>query len=172
MPKLTQRIGLSRFEADEHYKIALAEFQKGNFDQAIDNMNKAIELLPTNPEYHATRGLIYLQDGINDKAQDNFEAALKIYSFEMLAHYGRGIIAYKDKNWDEARAHFNSALAADPDRPETLYYVALVHHRQRENQVALAMMQQAEARFEETGDRKRKNNAGRWVRELEKLLRE
>lgn len=165
--KLTQRLGLPRYEADEFYKLALAALDQNDYDQAIDNLNKAIDLLPTNPEYFAARGYIYLNDGIRDKADADFEAALKIHDFEMLAHYGRGIIAYKDKNWEDAETAFSRALAVDPERPETLYYLALVYHRQRNNEKALAMMQKALDLFEAAGD-KRRTEARQWVREFEK----
>lgn len=167
MAKLTQRLGLPRFEADEHYKLALAAFDKGDYDQAIDHLNKAIDLLPTQPEYHAARGYIYLRDGVNDKAQDDFDAALKYHEFEMLAHYGRGMMAYKDKNWEDAETFFSRALAVDPERAETMYYLALVYHRQKKNAAALALMQKALAKFEAAND-KRRTDARQWVRELEK----
>ncbi len=167
MAKLTQRLGLPRFEADEHYKLALASFDKGDYDQAIDHLNKAIDLLPTQPEYHAARGYIYLRDGVSDKAQEDFELALKQHEFEMLAHYGRGMMAYRDKNWEDAETFFSRALAVDPERTETIYYLALVYHRQKKNTQALALMQKALAKLEASND-KRRTDARQWVRELEK----
>lgn len=169
MAKFSQRLGLPRYEADEYYRIALSAFQKGQFDQAIENINHALDLLPTRPEYLAARGFIYLQDGIEDKAEADFEAALTQYAFEMLAHYGLGMIAYKHKRWEETLAHFQAAAAAVPNRPETLYYLALAHHRLRDNAAALKAMQQAVEFFDKAGD-KRKADAAKWVREFEHLL--
>lgn len=170
MAKLIQRLGLPRFEADEFYKLALAALDKNDYDQAIDNLNKAIDLLPTNSEYFAARGYVYLSDGIRDKADADFEQALKIHDFEMLAHFGRGMMAYKDKNWEDAETGFSRALAVDPERPETLYYLALVHHRQKANAKALPLMQGAHERFEAAGD-KRRTAARQWVREIEKQMK-
>ncbi len=170
MTKLTQRIGLPRFAADEHYKLALAAYQKSDYDQAIDHMNKAIDLLPTNPEYYATRGLLYLRDGIHEKAEPDFKQALKIFGFEMLANYGLGVIAYKGRQWQDAMDYFNTALAAQPDRPETLYYLALTQHRLRNNAEALRHMRQAAALFEQANDRSRRADANKWVRVFEDLV--
>jgi len=169
MAKFSQRLGLPRYEADEYYKIALSAFQKGQFDQAIENMNHALDLLGTRSEYLAMRGYIYLQDGIEDKAKADFEAALKQYAFEMLAHYGLGMISYKHKRWEETLAHFEAAAAAVPNRPETLYYLALAHHRLKNNAAALKSMQQAVEFFDKAGD-KRKADATKWVKEFERLL--
>jgi Flp pilus assembly protein TadD len=169
MTKLTQRLGLPRYEADEHYKLALTAFDQNDYDQAIDHLNKALELLPRQPEYLAARGYIYLQDGVRDKADADFEQALKAHEFEMLAHYGLGIMAYRDKNWEDAETAFSRALAVDPERPETLYYLAIVQHRQKQNEVALVLMRRALERFEAKND-KRRNEARQWLRELEKQV--
>jgi beta-barrel assembly-enhancing protease len=171
MTRLTQRLGLTRFDADEHYKRALQAYEKRNLEDAILEMEYAIELLPTEAEYYAARGFFYLEDSINDKAKADFEQALKLYPYETLAHYGRGVMAYKSRNWDEALAHFADAYRADPNRPETLYYLALVYHRQNQNAQALALMQRAQAIFEQSNDRRR-TDASRWVRALEKLVQQ
>jgi tetratricopeptide (TPR) repeat protein len=169
MARLTQRLGFTRFEADEYYKLALDAYAKRRFDEAILNMDEAITRLPTKSEYYAARGFIYLEDGVKNKALADFEQALKIYRYEMLAHYGRGVIAYDDKNWDEALAHFTDAYRANPQRPETLYYLALVYHRKGQNEGARQLMEQAQAAFEAANDR-RKADAARWLKEFQKQL--
>jgi tetratricopeptide (TPR) repeat protein len=169
MARFSQRLGLTRYDADENYKLALEAYRKRQLDEAILKMTDAIELLPTRAEYYAVRGFFYLEDGVKTKALADFEHALKLHSLELLAHYGRGIIAYNDKNWDEALAHFKDAFKSDPKRPETLYYLALTYHRKAENPLALAYMNQAVDAFDKTSD-KRKADAQRWVREFTRLL--
>jgi tetratricopeptide (TPR) repeat protein len=169
MARLNQRLGLTRYEADEHYRLALDAYRKGRYDVAINHLNDAIAALPTRSEYFAARGFIYLEDDVKDKAQDDFQQALKLYRYEMLAHYGRGIIAYNDKNWDEALAHFTDAHYVDPKRPETLYYLALAHHRKGNQDAALRFMGEALATFEKANDR-RKADAAKWVKELQKVI--
>lgn len=168
MARLVERLGLTRYEADEYYKLALQAYEKRQLEEALLKMETAINLLGSEPEYYAARGLFYLEDGVHDKAQADFERALKLNRFEMLAHYGRGVIAYKEGNYDEAEAHFRDAFIADQARPETLYYLALVYHRKRDNRRALATMQQALTVFTEKD--KRRADANRWVREFQRLL--
>lgn len=171
MAKLNQRLGLTRYEADEYYKKALDAYNRHKIEEAILAMDEAIKLLPNNPEYLAARGFFYLEDGVDDKAQIDFQQAIKIYPYEMLAHYGRGVIAYKAKNWDEALAHFTNAYKANAKRPETLYYLALTYHRKNQNGLAFRFMQQANSAFESV-DKKRAENAQKWVKSLEKLADE
>jgi Flp pilus assembly protein TadD len=168
MASFNQRLGLTRYEADEYYKKGLAAYEKRNLDEALVNLTDAINALPSNAEYYAARGFIYLEDGIDDKAEVDFAQALKLYPYEMLAHYGRGVIAFREKKWDEALRHFTSAYHANPKRAETLYYLALVYHRTGENANALHVMRQAHALLEAAGD-KRKGDAAKWIKALEKI---
>ncbi len=172
MARFTNRFGVSRFEADEYYRLALEAYRKKSntsLDAAVNYVSDAIDVYPR-PEYYAARGLFYLDDGLTDKAQADFEQALKLFPMEMLAHYGRGVIAYDDKNWDEAIAHFADAYRADPKRPETVYYLALAYHRKGENQIARQVMEVAYNLFPEAD--KRRNDANRWMRELDKILKQ
>lgn len=158
----------ARYQADQYYQRALDALKKRNFDDAVNNMIDAIELVPRNPEYYAARGFIYLEAREPKEAQADFDFAIQINPYEMLAHYGRGIIAYTAKSWPEALAHFQKAFQSNPRRPETLYYLALAYHRAKEPLQALYYMQQAQAIFEAAKDR-RHNDASRWVKELQPL---
>lgn len=163
---LGQRLGLTRYDADEHYKKALVLYQARELDKAIIEIGYAIELLPGNAEYHAVRGFFFLEDGIDKEAKQNFEESLKLYAYEMLAHYGLGMIAYKAKKWEEAIIHFTEAYHVEPERPETLYYLSLAHHHNMKNALALSYMEQAASFFD---DQQKKRNAEKWVKELQKL---
>lgn len=171
MAKLTQRLGFTRYEADEHYQQALDAYGKRRYDDAHESISKAIELLPTKAEYFAARGFFHLEESEIKEAQEDFEQALKRNRYEMLAHYGRGIIAFQDKNWDEALAHFKSAHLADQNRGEPLYYLALTQHRKGENAAAVPFMEGAILRFEQVGD-KRRSAANSWLKVFEKLVKE
>lgn len=168
MPRIDQRLGFTRYEADEYYKQALDAYRKGDFDAAIDSMKNAITILPKKAEYYAARGLMYLDDGVNKGAVADFDTALKLFPHEMLAHYGRGIVAFKDQNWDEALQHFTAAYYADTQRPETLYYLALTYYHKRDLASAANLMKLAHDRFEALND-KRKGDAAKWLRELGRM---
>ncbi|MEL6149414.1 MAG: hypothetical protein AAFR56_07300, partial [Chloroflexota bacterium] len=79
MSFLSQRLGLTRFDADEYYAQALEDYEDKKLQDAIDNIGFAITLLPTNSEYHAVRGLFYMEDGQEYDAKANFEEALRLH---------------------------------------------------------------------------------------------
>lgn len=168
MTRLVQRLGLTRYEADEYYRQALELMSAKDPDlrRAILLMNDAISAVPNESEYYAARGLIYYLDGVDDRAAADFEKALSFHPYEMLAHYGLGMVAYRDSRWHEALGHFTNAYRVEPERVETLYYLALTYHHLGRDDYALQVMRQALERFPD-GD-KRKKDATRWMTYLEK----
>lgn len=177
MARLVARFGMTRLEADEHYRIALDFFQKNNLDQAILNMDSAIELLHNRAEYYAARGFMRLEDGDPTRAEPDFDKALQINPYEVLANYGKGVIAYNHKDYDKALQFFMNSWAAESIRPETLYYIALIHHRKKDNYQAAYWMQQAVAQYQPLAEndrdaRKRLRNAEKWLNEFEKLIQQ
>ena len=167
----SRRIGASRFEADEHYRVALEQYHKGNLDPALQAIEQALALFPKSSEYHACKGLFHLEKGESNPAQAAFETAIKIHSGEMLANYGLGVLAFNDKQWDTARTYFTTARVVYPNRAEIPYYLALIHHREQDNQTALLYMQHATQLMEAQQD-KRVVDARRWLREFEKLIQQ
>jgi Flp pilus assembly protein TadD len=157
MANLPARFGLSRYEADEHYKIAISFYQKHNLEQALLHLGHALALLPYNSEYLAAQGFFFLEDGIADKAEAAFDQALKMNAYELLANYGKGVLAYREKDWQKATMYFLNAWAAAPERAETLYYLALASHHSGDNRKALEA-------------KKPTRDAARWVTELERIV--
>lgn len=173
MARIGARLGANRIAADDRYRLALESFHKNNLEEAILNINAAIELYPNSSEYHAARGLFRLEDGLPDEAEPDFDRALQLHPYEVLANYGKGALTYARGEYAGALMYFTNAWAADERRPETLYYLAMTNHRLRNNARAKAWMQQAAAIFaaiDTPEGRRRKRQAERWLTEFEKLL--
>ena len=171
MIKLAQRLGASRFEADELYSQALAAFQREDYEEALALIDGAIQRHPSYAEYHATLGWFHYACGATLHARSAFDHALTINPYEMLANYGLGMLAYKDKDWEAAASYFLNAIAAQPNRPETLYYLSLVQHRLEDNKRAIQWMKSAREAFSSAGDN-RERQCLSWIRQYEKLTKE
>jgi predicted Zn-dependent protease len=169
MKRLAQRLGLSRYQADERYHAALRAYRERKLSAALAEVKVAIELLPTQAEYFAALGYFHLEDKDDIGAQEAFARALKMYPYEMLANFGQGMIAYRDKDWEGAAACFTNALAAQPERAETQYYLAMVNHRLGHNPEALQWMRSAADLFARAEDR-REGHCHAWIKEFVKLI--
>ena len=166
MPSFSQRLGVTRYAADDAYRRALDAFARREFDQAHDLLGEAIEALPTGSEYYAARGLLHLEEAEYPEAQADFEAALHHFPHEMLAHFGLGVIAFrKDKDYARAVSHLQSAYYIQPDRAETLFWLALSYYQLGDLVNAANFLAQADSRFEQLGD-KRRAETQRWIKEL------
>jgi tetratricopeptide (TPR) repeat protein len=174
MARLVARFGISRYEADEHYRIALDFYQKRNLDQAVHHLNSAIELFPNRAEYYAARAFFRLEDGLPNEAEPDLEKALSLNPYEVLGNYGKGVIAYNNKEYEKALDYFLKAWAADNQRAETLYYLGMSYHRLKQNQKAIQWMRQAFTIYEKAPEedkeaKRRQKIAERWLVEFEKL---
>lgn len=168
MPTFGQRLGTTRFAADDAYRRALEALARRDFDQAHDLTTEAIEALPTGSEYYAARGLIHLEEAEYDQAQADFEAALRHFDHEMLGHFGLGAVAFRrDKNYTRAVEHFLAAHYDRPDRPETLFWLAVSYYYLGDLVNATNFMVRADMRFEQLAD-KRRADTQRWIKELGK----
>lgn len=168
---LTQRLGLSRYQADEFYAEALEHYQNEDYKAAIEAISQAITLLPLNSEYHAARGLFHMEDGDTDAARENYQHALKLHEGEVLANYGMGVLSFNAKQWEESRAWFHKARAVNPMQAETPYYIAITYHREQDNATAKTYMELA-LELLEAADDKRRVAARRWIREFESLIKQ
>jgi tetratricopeptide (TPR) repeat protein len=165
MPSLNQRLGTSRYDADQAYSRALAAFRRGEKAEAIAAMDEAIALLPTRSEYFAARGFFHLENDAATPARADFEHALRLFSVEVLALYGMGVLAYRAGETEAAIGHFRRAHFADPKRPELLVWLALAQLQVRQFAAATEAMTRAHTLFEAAGDR-RKAETARWLREI------
>lgn len=166
---LKRRLGVARYQADEHYRAALNAHGERDRKTALNEIEASIALLPSHAEYHATQGFLLLLGKDHAPAKEAFLRALALHPYEMLANYGLGAIAYRDKDWRRAAACFTNALAAQPERAETHYYLAMINHRLGDNQAALDWMKSAETLFVKDEDR-RENHCQAWIREFERLI--
>jgi tetratricopeptide (TPR) repeat protein len=168
MAKLSARFGLSRYEADEYYRIAIDFYRKNSLQEAIQNMDYALMLLPNNAEYWAARGFFYWEDGVFDKAESDFDQALKHNSFEIMGNYGKGAMAYRREEWQVALDYFMKAWAADGGRGDTLYYVALCHFRLKHYAEAKKWLTQAQEAYTRQNDKTHQKDLEKWLSEIEK----
>jgi tetratricopeptide (TPR) repeat protein len=95
-----------------------------DFDLAIADLDRAIELNPNSPAAYAGRGIAY--NGKNDyqKAIADFNRAVELEPDSAAIYTGRGIAFYNQVNNRDAIADFNKAIELDPNYALVYYYRA------------------------------------------------
>jgi clan AA aspartic protease (TIGR02281 family) len=123
------------FYVRAHYKDAL-----GDVEGAMADLNKALEITPTDAEMLAARGWLY------ESAFKNNDAALKDYNqalsfnkdFTRALMYRGRLYAYKLNDTEKAKADFNKVLETDTtyDNHRSIRHFALLELKKKDEAAA------------------------------------
>lgn len=97
--------------------LALAYLEKNDYKKAQKNAEKAVELEPTNYNFHANLAYVYLLTRKNSKAQSEATKAINLEPGKMNAYYFRGTAYLRDAKFDSAEADASKMLQLDPAYP-------------------------------------------------------
>ena len=126
--------------AEVYNNRGIAYMNKGDYDLAIADYSKAIDIIPGFAEAYNNRGIAYFNRGYFDQAIADYSKA--IYINPMCAHtyYHRGYVYYNKGDYDRAIADYSKSLEIDPE-VKTVFYnyrdAAYARKRQHESFVFL-----------------------------------
>ena len=89
-------------EAVVTYKEAETKLKMSQFQDAYDEIQKALKLCPDSSRYLAVRGRAYSGLGKTDLAMADIERAIKLNSNNGEAYYARGLIYFSKEKFQEA----------------------------------------------------------------------
>ena len=113
--------GYTKYEAK-----GLAYYNLGQYDEAISNYNRVIELKPTVGAYRGL-GIVYSEIGASENATDAFDKALEMdtstieegtYRSMYSIYYSRGLTYYAMQEYDKAISDFEKAIELKSDYAE------------------------------------------------------
>ena len=106
-----------------YYNLACDEEQKGNIQAAINNLNKALEINPTDLQALNNRGYDYLELKQYKRAENDFQKMIEIDNNCPAAYYGLGYVNYVLENYKKAIDNFDKTIAIKGGGPVYLEYV-------------------------------------------------
>ena len=96
--------------------LGTALILKGDIDEGLISLNKAVELNPKQSSAYIKIGNVYMIKKEYQKAKQNFLNALKINNNNIKAHQWLGIIYEKDGEFKKAEEHYEKGLIGEnPD---------------------------------------------------------
>ena len=98
-------------EADARMRMGVTYIEQRNLPMAMQELAKASELDPDNPEIDMALGLAYQARGDLSKAEENFRRAIRKRPEYADARNNLGIVLAGSKAWDEAIREFEAAAA-------------------------------------------------------------
>ncbi len=96
-------------------------YKTGDYDRAIADFDKAIELNPNDAEAHLRLGVVWSKKGDHDRAIAYFNEAVKLRPKDAMMYIHRGVTYDEMGDFDQAIADFSRAINLDPTN-------ALAHH--------------------------------------------
>jgi Flp pilus assembly protein TadD len=126
------------------YDQALQAFHAGQFEPALQHIDKAIARFPKEGDYPLLRGRILLEMKRMDLARESFAKAAELSPMAADPHYYLGIVLQRWNELDKAAAEYAKAAELAPSQ---LQYVAA----ECETLVAAGRLADAEARLDAVG---------------------
>lgn len=126
--------------AVKSFYVGLAAIEAGDDQRAITELNKAIDLAPTEPASYNNLGVLYLRQRDLDKATANLDKAggLDSENATVVANLAELELAKGDA--EKALGHFETAVELDPKDHVSQYAIAEELERQGKDSEALAIL--------------------------------
>jgi len=105
------------YSARAHDNLGLAYINRREYEKAIAEFNKTIELQPRYYLAYYNAGVVYQLLNRLDLARSSYETCLKINPQSFRAYYNLGILYKKEGELDKAVSAYENAISLDPRHP-------------------------------------------------------
>ncbi len=113
--------GMPEPPAEAYFNRGVAWYHKGEYDRAIQDYTKAIELKPDDAEAYYNRGLAWDELGDFDRAIQDFDRAIELKPDYAEAYNNRGNAWAHKGEYDRAIQDFDKAIELKPDDAEAYF---------------------------------------------------
>jgi protein O-mannosyl-transferase len=103
-----------------HNNLGLALMAEGKINEAIEQYNKGIRIMPYVLIY-INRGVAYGELGQYKQAIDDFDHAIRLNPGYQIPYYNKGVVYGKLGRYKQAIEEFNKAISRNPEYAEGYY---------------------------------------------------
>lgn len=103
---LVLSLSCAKKTADDHFRVGTRFFAEADYDKAIEEYSKAIEIDPNHVKSHLNLGEAYYQKGMYDQAKEEYRFVLRLNNMHIKAHYNLGRTLAQEGNKEEAKEHY------------------------------------------------------------------
>lgn len=114
-------------DAGTYFNRGIACDEEANYDCAIDNYTKAIELNPQYTNAYINRGTAYLNKSNYDQALVDYTKAIELNPQDASAYINRGDAYYDKEDYDQAIKDYNKAIELNPQVAYAYYSRGLAY---------------------------------------------
>lgn len=133
---MEKAIALDQTSAAAHQAYAILLGQLGQPEQAMAELDRAIELEPENPRHLYLKALTYAELKQTDKTKELLVKVTQIAPLHDRAHYNLGLLLAGEEKVDQAIASIRRAEQINPEVADYPYARATLHFRKGEKMEA------------------------------------
>lgn len=126
--------------ADVYVEQAVLDFDDKRYEQALDNLQRALQIEPGHREALYYMGVVNMARGRHEDAIPFLERALARAPDDAPIVFQLGLAHFARQDYDRARPLLERAFRADPALDGLGYYVGFVRYRSRDYRGALAAL--------------------------------
>ena len=125
-------------DAEFCFNRGLGSYCKGQYDQAISDFTKALEINPRDTMVYNNRGVAYKNKGLYGQAISDLTKSLEINPRYADAYYNRGLV-YSDKGQhDQAISDYTKALEINPRYAEVYNDRGIAYEKKGQSDQAIS----------------------------------
>jgi tetratricopeptide (TPR) repeat protein len=135
---------ISSSAATEYFRSGLRYFKAGNYQEAVNEYSKALQLDSRDVATYYNRGIAYDNLKLYQQSISDFDKAInlisdnsRLASFDSQTYAYRGIVYNKLANYQMAISDFNKAADLDPRSPHVYYNRGFAYHKLSKYQEAI-----------------------------------
>lgn len=116
-------------------------YRKGDYQESIKTLTKAIAVNRLNPQAHYNLGLAYQEAKLLGKAEQEYQKTLELDPESQFAYFSLGKLYFIQENWDGAIDFLKLAVKKDPASADNYYWLGQAYQKKGYKAEALAAYQ-------------------------------
>ncbi len=126
-----------------HYSSGLDFYNNKEYENAIEEFDKALEINADGPRLYNLIGVSYYRIGDYEKAQESLVLSLELDQKNLNALNQLGWAYFKLKNYNQSEEVFNQVLEIDPNQENPYTGLGWIYYNQNRSNLAEEMFEKA-----------------------------
>ncbi len=133
----------SEASAASYFQRGLVWQEQGQYQEALNDLNQALSLEASVPEYYLQRG--FVKEKLTDTlgALQDYTAALRLDPLLEKAYSNRGNVYFKIEDMEKAVEDYNNALQLNPTNEKVYFNRGLAQHKLQQQAASCQDLQKA-----------------------------
>ncbi|MCJ7565209.1 MAG: tetratricopeptide repeat protein [Candidatus Aminicenantes bacterium] len=153
----------SKLTYNDYMSKFLDSYYKGFFNEAIESVDKALELKPDSPDAWYNKGVILSKLGKYEEALRAYDKALELKPDSPSAWYNKGVALSKHGKYEEALRAYDKAIELKPDDHSAWYNKACAYSLKKNKTEALKFLTKAIKLYSEYKENAKKDDDFKWL---------